>query len=333
MCNECKGSDMNFYVRHITTTTTTMSNNHQESPSDHLVTSSEAVVSKIMIELQQVNSMLKEQMERQKAQTDILSSLVAGFDVQRQNTVLFGDDDDDGDGDEMRRLVKVEQLFRRVLHRVQIVQDFGDVLDPGFWFSSLDGLDGCMVVCDGKGEGVGVNSLSLKTNSKEIMCPYELNGICKDEYCKFWHMEQGGYYRSKISSADIRLPGRTYQWEQVPQYQYGSALKEARSEEIEDQESNDDMSISTSSSILDASPQQNDSIACEVNVRNQSNFFEVDDEFISLPPLDKEIPDNDDESDSTATNNDCNDAPATLPLHELLQTKFSVDFQDKCFPL
>ena len=77
-----------------------MSNNHQESPSDHLVTSSEAVVSKIMIELQQVNSMLKEQMERQKAQTDILSSLVAGFDVQRQNTVLFGDDDDDdGDGD------------------------------------------------------------------------------------------------------------------------------------------------------------------------------------------------------------------------------------------
>ena len=240
------------------------------------------------------------------------------------------------------------RLFVRILTKVCATRDFINYLDPivllGISSSSLVNMNYTRNVLS---HHDGDSNHRPGLNSAEVMCPYELNGVCKDEYCKYWHMESG--FRQKISSTDITLGRRRgrgrgplimdeqkQNFNLEEKFQGNTALDQQTRMSISSKAA-DDMSISSTSSNEEQVTPSSSTV-----IGPTTTGFNSLDEFISLPSMsdinaggassDKNNTDDGSSSSSSCSSLHIDTVDEALPLHQLLRERYLVEFHqfDDC---
>ena len=267
----------------------------------------EELVSKYASELAQVRELLHQRTQWQADQQRKLQELTNNTfrkqcDELIRNSAMISSHEE-----------AVHRLFVRVLTRYTTSrrQSFVDYLNPK------------VLLGDAMKSKLSKDSKGV-VNSMEIICPYELNGVCRDEYCKYWHMETG--FRQKISAADIKLgQPKTLSAETEPK------TKENCNHGVLVADGNDDMSISEESDTKDH-------VSTLAKYEYQKKIgFDAEDEFISLPSEDDSVDGNSssedqDMGDDSDSSSHIDNVDENLPLHQLLRKRYMVEFShfDDC---
>lgn len=160
-----------------------------------------------------------------------------------------------------------------------------DILDP----AALLGMDLQYDNDDTNGNGNGNKLLAL--NKMEVMCPYEVSGICNDEFCKFWHID-GGYRCSNLLSSDLKI---------------------GKERAVQPTKRREPSSPASNKEAISPKPQKHD----EKIVLPAQGFSDLDD-FIELPEIDS-LSDSSGESSSMISED-----ASLLPVQEYVESHYDI---------